>query len=730
MDYFYEGLARYSKSEYILSTFGYNPGLLENGYGYLKIVNDDGDISIENLYDENNQRFTLAGIFQGDYAIVATGSVDQLKFGVINKSGDYVLEPTYDYINKEIVDNKIIVANNVTFIPFLWEGLHSEFTYEWLFKSDSIPYYSDEIGVYDLESGQLVIENTHDIVTCLGDNEYFVWDEAVPEPITESDEETTMITTYFDVMMSYGKIINLANDSETILNDPYYFLMNYDDQYWLGLYKNLIYLVDKESGLAVAEYKKYSGLLDYFNIPTINNFYLNPSERHLLLYNFDTYMNNANREIDFIREDLYFAIEITEFDTEIEYDGEVWGLIDKYGDIVNEFPTDYYFYWGNFGDDFTTHIVYRDSLIPFYHYDSITNDMEYKYINMNGIIIDETFSYVSHFYNGYALCSKTFDVNGQDIEILYNIDAAGHMKQIDLGFNYYSNQHYDSSSITQVTKGIYYIKTSSGKEVLINSYGNIISPEIELNTVEQIYYDFNESSIIPDHLETLLNGVAFKNDLLLINRSSNGQLLYIIRDEYRASQDNPIVKMNTRFYPDIETWVANRDIYPFIFNFNSTDISVYLDNVIVDPSNYNWNEELQHLLFSRTYIENLEDSILRFTIRAGDQATTVNIYKDGIPANVFEFNNDYSAKLVSTFRRDRVYDYLFTIYNIDSINTITDFYLNGIDISNYVTAGDNYQSVESQYYIDRDFLATLEPGIYLLTVGNSVRHITFTVIIK
>ena len=314
IDYFYEGIARVSTSIELYSSMVNQQMSLGNHdnritYGYLCYEESDGVIILSELYETDNQRFSFAGIFQGDYAIVSTGIEDNQKFGVIDKSGDYVLEPTYDYIEQEIVDNKVIVANNITINDYsssLTTTIH-----------DNISYYSQEVGVYDLTTGEMVIDNKHDIVTCIEENLYFVWDSETLNEILnpcaglEEDElaacQLTSATTDMGDITSmdfedrpldeaYGYIINLSDGSETMLEDPYYNLVRYDNDYLIGLYLDKLYLIDSETKEAITEYERYESLMYYFNIDQLKNDSvgvggpLYTGDYSPLQYNFNTYI--------------------------------------------------------------------------------------------------------------------------------------------------------------------------------------------------------------------------------------------------------------------------------------------------------------------------------------------------------------------------------------------------------------------------------------------------------
>ena len=77
-------------------------------FGYM--VYDPETKSFAPMYEENNLRFYTAGYFMGGVAMVSVKEDDKILFGVIDAEGNYVVEPQYEMMADESIDNVVIVA--------------------------------------------------------------------------------------------------------------------------------------------------------------------------------------------------------------------------------------------------------------------------------------------------------------------------------------------------------------------------------------------------------------------------------------------------------------------------------------------------------------------------------------------------------------------------------------------------------------------------------------------
>lgn len=77
-------------------------------FGYMTY--DKETRTLRPLYEENNLRFHTAGYFMDGVAIVSTKEGDKILFGIIDAEGNYVVEPTYEMMGDESVNDLLVVG--------------------------------------------------------------------------------------------------------------------------------------------------------------------------------------------------------------------------------------------------------------------------------------------------------------------------------------------------------------------------------------------------------------------------------------------------------------------------------------------------------------------------------------------------------------------------------------------------------------------------------------------
>ena len=80
-------------------------------FGYLKYNEKTREFTP--MYSENNLRFYTAGYFINGVAMVSVKQGDKVLFGIIDENGNYIVEPKYEMMSDESIDDVVIVALNV-----------------------------------------------------------------------------------------------------------------------------------------------------------------------------------------------------------------------------------------------------------------------------------------------------------------------------------------------------------------------------------------------------------------------------------------------------------------------------------------------------------------------------------------------------------------------------------------------------------------------------------------
>ncbi|HPJ23634.1 MAG TPA: hypothetical protein PK113_01870, partial [Bacillota bacterium] len=577
------------------------------------------------------------------------------------------------------------------------------------------------------------------IVTCLEPNVYFVWDADTLTEMVDAGEANAALLTERDPDLSYGRIIDLENQTEVWLTEPYFNMVKYNDEYNIGLYEDKLYLVNMTTGETLAAYDRYFELLKYFNIEpciddpniseTVDLTLINHYE--IFIYNFSTYINSIDREVDFIFEDLSFIVWDLDYRKDNQMISTNGALIDKFGNVILEYPEGYLPYCIPISgmESYNPNIIYANSLIPM---QPLGGGNDKAYMNLEGEIVANGLSQANPFYNGAALCAKEVAVSGGMAELYYTIDNTGNMTQIDIGMDYFSTITTDEGTIVRngyvvmISRGVYHMLvrfenqedgSGSGYDYIINTYGDVLATHISINSMN--FFALNELHQLPDHYQIYFEDTQVKSDVIqILSGTGVNSLLVLLRNPYTGDHETETVVYDERFMTG-----EQRITHPFIFNFSeSNQISVYLNDVLVDSSNYTWYEYAMHLYFDEAYIANQESNILNFHIISGTETADVTVYKENVPASMYEYIESMYQEVVVSYVDTTIID--VEIFNILDTGLIDTAYLCGEDISSTITSVTDMSEFNSvMVFINYQGVFTLEPGIYELYIGNATRMI-------
>lgn len=664
-------------------------------YGYLVHIFEHEQSIVKNMYDEDNVRFYTAGSFQGDYAVVSIIAGEDQKYGVINKKGEYVVEPNYDYIHKEIVNDKVIVANN---IKVQYEGYISEFG-----------YYSEEIGVYDLKTKSLVIPMENDIVTYLSNNKYFTYQKEA----------------------NVSKIVDIENNEIINVSNMFFNMINYDDDYYIGFKDDHLYLIEKDTLKLASKYDRYYTLLEYFNIPYRVNKYDD------LVYNFDT-LTKIERKVDFIRSNLYFY-----GGSETDLREKIGNnIIDAKGNVVLELEEGYAIYYPEWDVNikgYNSNILYPDGLIIIR---KMVHNATYEAINFEGELIAEGFSQVTTFQNGKSLVTKKHTINDQEIELMYTLYKDGSLVPVDIGIDYFKqNIDYLASLSNKKTRikeylpGVYHIKifidfieddTTTHEEYIINAYGDII---FDQRVREVLHLPQNEVNEYSDFVKRYFEEQDMF-DMLYISTSGHDKTAFkVIRNDeindFSEERSSKLVMLDEKVF--IYYYNEYSGTSPYMFNFeDGSEIEVYINDKLINPEDYIYYPNIQHLEFTYDYVNSLENIKTEYKVISGEQEVMITLLKEGVALSTNEFFRaignylSYQDVHVASKRNATFYMHLESLKDLKELTIVK---LNGKDILDYVNLSNETLS------FDVEFFETLDLGYYVIEFGDENKIATTTIII-
>ena len=642
-------------------------------YGYLCYDPENPNNELTPMYPENNERFAYAGQFYDNAAVVGIMVGDNLKFGVIDLEGNYLLNPVYDFIHTTITDNRVIVANGVVIYQFEDVSIND---------MNQVSYFSDEVGVYDLGLKTFVIPQTHSVISSLGNHQYFVYDSGD----------------------SSGKIMNLSNQVSISVTQGIVNLLPYNPLYYFGIAGYHIYVLEKETLKPVACFDRYRALLDYFGIVEVPNGYIYDYEEGDYAYNFN-FVNPYPREYDFILNGGSFVV--NQMDYLPAKEQMTFKLINHIGESVFEFPETV---WVSEG------YVIKDSYVPV-----IISNNGYGYYDTEGTMIELDYDYVSTITGGISIVGKRNEVTNQMVYYTYFQDNR-QLKIIDFGVN--TTNH--TPIISEIVPGLYLLQISGEgfyQGYLINGYGDILLGKVEgiyQYSLKSISEDVSDIPIIEGYYQSVIGISPWEN----VPR----KIISLTRSEAIDPSEYPLIR-----YP--ERIIGNGTIQPFVINFSQDSIThIYYQDNVVSSTAYSFDNSTKSLMFSDDYLAALGNGRHEFTLTSGTETVSIVIYGDDTPVTLHEYMySEYPTIYYGNFFMEGTELFLHVeMVNIDSIDSITDLTINGVDCFSLMKSADYGTSYDNQpiynFYLESDIEPYLVEGENIIRIGNSDRMIEYRIV--
>ena len=153
-------------------------------FGYM--VYDSETKELSPLYEENNLRFYTAGYFIDGVAQVSVKVDDEIRFGIIDEDGNYVVEPVYEMMADERNNGALIVATEAKGASTMWYsgdncGRNIEYDSTLMTNVQKTRRYecsSQTVGIIDAKTGENILPCSYSYVERVFDSTYFVIDNS------------------------------------------------------------------------------------------------------------------------------------------------------------------------------------------------------------------------------------------------------------------------------------------------------------------------------------------------------------------------------------------------------------------------------------------------------------------------------------------------------------------------------------------------------------------------
>lgn len=194
-------------------------------FGYM--VYDPETRTLSPMYEENNLRFYTAGYFINGVAQVSVKTGDDIRFGIIDEEGNFVVEPTYGMMADERIDGALIVAEEaegVTSLFYNGDNCGRNIAYDSTLmtnvqKSRRYECASQTVGIIDAKTGESILPCSYSYIERVMDSTYFVIDNEGKRFLFDAKENTFTevegIYSYFnnEWMLYTADIIEKPEDS-------------------------------------------------------------------------------------------------------------------------------------------------------------------------------------------------------------------------------------------------------------------------------------------------------------------------------------------------------------------------------------------------------------------------------------------------------------------------------------------------------------------------------------
>ena len=165
-------------------------------FGYMTY--DPETKELKPLYEENNLRFYTAGYFINGVAQVSVKEGDDIRFGIIDAEGNYVVEPTYGMMADERIGGNLIVAEDATGLDTMWYsgdncGRNIGYDSTLMTNVQKARHYScgsKTVGIINAVTGESILPCNYSYVERVMDSTYFVIDNDGNRFFFDSDSKS------------------------------------------------------------------------------------------------------------------------------------------------------------------------------------------------------------------------------------------------------------------------------------------------------------------------------------------------------------------------------------------------------------------------------------------------------------------------------------------------------------------------------------------------------------
>ncbi len=165
-------------------------------FGYM-VYNPDTK-QLTPMYEDNNLRFYTAGYFMNGVAMVSVKENDQILFGIIDENGDYIVEPQYELMADESIDDVVIVGKQAEpAFPDEYNfdtcGRHINYNSTLMTLVQMARHYeakSNSMGLINTLTGENVLPCEYIYIERVMDHTYFVIDQEGAKSLYNMDTNT------------------------------------------------------------------------------------------------------------------------------------------------------------------------------------------------------------------------------------------------------------------------------------------------------------------------------------------------------------------------------------------------------------------------------------------------------------------------------------------------------------------------------------------------------------
>ena len=190
-------------------------------FGYM--VYDPDTRELTPLYEENNLRFYTAGYFIDGVAQVSVKVGDEIRFGIIDAEGNYVVEPTLGMMADERIDGALIVASEaegLSTMGYTGDNCGRNVGYDSTLMTNvqKTRHYecgSQTVGIINAQTGESILPCKYAYVERVMDTTYFVVDNEGKSFLFDAGtKEMSEVEEIYSYSNSEWMICTIVNDEE------------------------------------------------------------------------------------------------------------------------------------------------------------------------------------------------------------------------------------------------------------------------------------------------------------------------------------------------------------------------------------------------------------------------------------------------------------------------------------------------------------------------------------